>query len=110
MPQDLSQNAAAVGPLLETARGMTLVDAQLLKEGFRFVFENATLRKVILLKPRVYTDGAVIVDPINDVVVQFTVTTYDAAAYRPNDAQTKPLEETSIELPYSTWFFQGDYR
>lgn len=110
MAQDLSKSSLDVNPLLESARGMTLVHSQLLKEGFRFVYENAEQRKVILITPKVYTDGSVIVDAINDLVIVLTVTTYDLAAYRRDAARAEPLSESSVELPYSTWFTEGDYR
>lgn len=110
MSLDFNQVALQVNPLLESARGMTLVHAQLLKEGFRFVFEDAQHRKVILLAPRVYADGIVIVDALNNLVIAVTVTTYDLEAYRRDAARAEPLNEQTYELPYSLWFFEGNYR
>jgi len=110
MSEDFASVASRVNPLLESTHGMTLKHAQLLKEGIRFVYEDAQVRKVIILQPKVYTDGAVIVDAINDVVLVMAVSTYDLKAYQKNAANTEPLEQTSIEMPYSIWLFEGNYR
>lgn len=110
MSEDFPQVAARVNPILEATHGMTLKHAQLLKEGIRFVYEDAQRRKVIILQPKVYTDGQVIVDPINDVVLVMSASTYDLKAYQQDPTRAEPQEETNIELPYSLWFFEGNYR
>lgn len=110
MPQDLFTISPQVNQLLQTARGMTLVDSQVLKEGFRFDYESAGQHTVILLTPKVYTDGKVVVDAINDLVILLTVTTYDLDAYRRAATAAAPVSATSIELPYSTWYTEGNYR
>lgn len=110
MAEDITQAAARVNPLLEATKGMTLVDAQLVKEGIRSVYEGGNTRKVIVLQPKVYTDGSVIVDPINDVVMVLSVSTYDATAYKQDPANAQPTDQSNIELPYSLWLFEGNYR
>jgi hypothetical protein len=105
-----SQIEPQVNRLLESAVGMTLVHSQLLKEGFRFVYENAAHRIVILLTPKVYTDGAVIVDAINDLVIVASMTRYDLETFRRDGTLAAPIGQETFELPYSTWFFPGNYR
>jgi hypothetical protein len=105
-----SQVDPQVNRLLETAVGMSLVESQLQKEGFRFVYEDATHRVEILLAPKVYTDGSVIVDAINDLVIVASATRYTLEAYRRDAANANPVSQEKIELPYSTWFFPGNYR
>lgn len=110
MPQDLFTISPQVNQLLQTARGMTLVDSQVVKEGFRFDYENSQQHTVVVVSPKVYTDGKVVVDAINDLVLVLTVTAYDLDAYRGNAAAAEPVSAKSIELPYSTWYTEGNYR
>ncbi len=110
MSAEQSQVDPLANRLLESAVGMSLAEAGVVKEGFRFVYENATQVLVLLLAPKVYTDGTVIVDAINDLVIIASATRYDPAAYRQDGANATPVSEEKIELPYSTWFFPGNYR
>lgn len=110
MPQDLFTISPQVNLLLEQARGMTLVNSQVVKEGFRFDYENSQQHTVVVLAPKVYTDGKVVVDAINDLVIVLTVTSYDLDAYRRDAATAEAASAASIELPYSTWYNEGNYR
>jgi hypothetical protein len=87
---------------------MTLKLAHLTREGMEFVFENETTRTEVRIRPRVYTEGKVIVDAINDLTMVVEVN-----QFRIKDEQVpagaEPVGGGKLELPYSTWFFEGDF-
>lgn len=102
MTSDYSKVALQFGQLMGLAQGMNLKIAHLTKQGIEFVFESATTRTELRLVPQVYAQGKVIVDAINDLTMVIEV------------KQTALPEGTlvgggKVELPYSTWFFEGDY-
>lgn len=95
-----SSMAPKVNRIFSGLQGMTLRSAELIQNGFLFVYENSTERRELRLLPTVYTQGKNIVDPINDltVLVQVMRKPLDAEADDPGEM----LE--SLELAYSTWF------
>lgn len=94
--------ALQFGQLFGLAQGASLKLAHLTKQGMEFVFESATTRTEVRLLPQVYAEGKVIIDAINDLTMQIRVTQYDLA-------DGKAVGGGKLELPYSTWFFEGDY-
>lgn len=94
--------ALQFGQLVGLAQGANLKLAHLTKQGMEFVFESATTRTEVRVLPRVYAEGKVIVDAINDLTMQVQVTQYELK-------DTKPVGGGKMELPFSTWFFEGDY-
>ena len=102
MNSDYADLALQFGQLFSLAQGAHLKLAHLTKQGMEFVFESATTRTEIRLLPHVYADGKVIIDAINDLTMRVQVTQYEI-----KDGQ--PVGGGKMELPFSTWFFEGDY-
>ncbi len=108
MKSDYTQLAVRFGQLLGLAQGMTLKVAHLTRQGMELVFESATTRTEVRFLPKVYTEGKVIVDAINDLAMQVQVKQYELQDGR--FVETAPtVGGGSVELPFSTWFFEGDY-
>lgn len=102
MKANYSQLAMQLGQLLGLAQGMELKLAHLTKQGIEFVFESETTRAQVSILPKVYTEGKVIIDAINDVTL--------IAQVKQIDIQSgNEVGGGQVELPYSTWFFEGDY-
>lgn len=102
MNSDYSDLALQFGQLFGLAQGANLKLAHLTKQGMEFVFESATTRTEIRLLPQVYAEGKVIIDAINDLTMRVQVTQYEIKDGR-------AVGGGKMELPYSTWFFEGDY-
>jgi L-arabinose isomerase len=102
MKADYSQLALRFGELFGLAQGMNLKLAHLTKQGIEFVLEGATTRAEVRFMPKVYTEGKVIVDAINDLTMVVQVAQYDIQS-------NTQVGGGKIELPYSTWFFEGDF-
>lgn len=102
MDSNYSDLAVQFGQLFGLAQGSSLKLAHLTKQGMEFVFENATTRTEVRLLPQVYTAGKVIVDAINDLTMQVRITQFDLS-------DGKVVGEGNLEMPFSTWFFEGDY-
>ncbi len=108
MKADYSQIALRFGQLFGLAQGMHLKLAHLTKQGMEFVLESATTRTQVRLLPQVYSEGKVIIDAINDLTMVLDVQQFELQDGRvPENA--KPVGGGRLELPYSTWFFEGDY-
>jgi hypothetical protein len=108
MKEDYSELAVRFGELLGLAQGMTLKVAHLTRQGMEFVLESPTTRTEIQITPRVYTEGKVIVDAINDLTMVVQVKQYELRDGKA-DESASPVGGGKVELPYSTWFFEGDY-
>lgn len=102
MNSNYSDLALQFGQLFGLAQGAKLKLAHLTKQGMEFVFESATTRIEVRLLPQVYAEGKVIIDAINDLTMQVQVTQFDLT-------EGKAVGGGKMELPYSTWFFEGDY-
>ncbi len=108
MKAEYSQIALKFGELFGLAQGMTLKVAHLTRQGMEFVYESATTRAEVRILPQVYAEGKVIVDAINDLTMVIEIKQYALQEGRmPEGAQ--PIGGGRVELPYSTWFFEGDY-
>lgn len=102
MKADYSQLALEFGQLLGLAHDMHLKLAHMTRQGMELVLENATTRAQVRFLPKVYSEGKVIVDAINDLAMVVEV-------IQSNLADGKQVGGGKIELPFSTWFFEGDY-
>lgn len=102
MKVDYGKAALQFGQLCGLAQGMTLKVAHLTKQGMEFVFENETTRAEVRVVPHVYTEGKVIIDAINDLTL-----TVEVKQFAISDGAT--VGGGQVELPFSTWFFEGDY-
>ncbi len=102
MKADYSQLALQFGQLMGLAQGANLKLAHLTKQGIELVFESATTRTEVRVMPKVYSEGKVIVDAINDLTMLVQVKQIAL-----NNA--REVGGGRVELPYSTWFFEGDY-
>lgn len=102
MRADYSESALKFGELFGLAQGMTLKLSHLTKQGIELVFESATTRTEVKILPQVYTEGKVIIDAINDLtmIVETKQTELSTG---------KVVGGGKVELPFSTWFFEGDY-
>ena len=108
MNGDYSQLAVRFGELLGLAQGMTLKVAHLTRQGMEFVFENASTRAEVRILPQVYAEGKVIIDAINDLTMIVEVNQYALQDGKVVQG-TAPVGGGRVELPFSTWFFEGDY-
>ncbi len=86
-----------VNRLLERLQGMTLVSAQIVENGFAFIYENTQERILLRLLPTVYTQGKNIVDPINDMTLLLELHRF------PLEGDTPAELLGSHEIAYSTW-------
>jgi L-arabinose isomerase len=108
MKVEYDKLALQFGQLLGLAQGTTLKLAHLTKQGMEFVFETETTRTQLRILPKVYTEGKVIIDAINDLTLVVEVSQFALHDGRVAD-DAKPVGGGVVELPYSTWFFEGDY-
>lgn len=102
MQPDYGQLAIKFGQLLGLAQGMTLKLAHLTRQGMEFVFEDGETRVEVRFLPKVYTEGKVIVDAINDLTMVVQVKRVGAGG-------VELAGGGRVELPYSTWYDEGDY-
>jgi len=108
MKADYSKMALQFGQLFGLAQGATLKVAHLTRQGMEMVFEDGKTQTQVRFVPRVYTEGKVIVDAINDLTMAVEVSQFELVnGAVPEGA--KPVGGGKLELPYSTWFFEGDY-
>lgn len=108
MKHEYGELALEFGQLLGLAQGMTLKLAHLTRQGIEFVFESATTRTQVRFLPQVYTEGKVIIDAINDLTMLVQVTQFELV--NGQFVETAPtVGGGRLELPYSTWFFEGDF-
>lgn len=102
MRADYSELALQFGQTFGLAQGMNLKVAHLTKQGIEFVFESSTTRAEIKILPQVYTSGKNIIDAINDLTLKVQVSQTDLVTGNAVGGGT-------VELPFSTWFFEGDF-
>lgn len=86
-----------VNQLLERVQGMTLISAQIVENGFAFIFEGNGQRLVIHLLPTVYTQGKNIVDPPNDMTLLLEVNRL------PGEGEETGELLGRAEMAFSTW-------
>ena len=108
MNSDYSQLAVQFGQLFGLAQGDTLKVAHMTRQGMELVFEGNETQTVVRISPQVYTEGKVIIDAINDLTMRIDVTQYALVNGKLPDAAEK-VGGGTMELPFSTWFFEGDY-
>lgn len=102
MKADYSALALQFGQLLGLAQGMNLKLGHLTKQGMELVFESGTTRTEVRILPRVYTEGKVIIDAINDLTLEVEVKQTELTT-------GNAVGGGKVELPFATWFFEGDY-
>lgn len=102
MRADYSELALKFGELFGLAQGMQLKLSHLTRQGMELVFESATTRTEVKFLPKVYTEGKVIIDAINDLTMVVEIKQTELGT-------GKVVGGGKVELPYSTWFFEGDY-
>ena len=90
---------AKVNKILSPAKGLTLQGTRFTQQGIELVFEGPGQRVDVSLIPKIYPQGRLIVDAINDLTLTVEVRRYALA----NEAAML-LSEERVELPYSTWF------
>ena len=94
---DFRQASTRVSAMLGAAQNMTLKQTEFTPKGMAWVYENDAERVELRLEPRMYPDGRVVIDAVNDLTIMLTLrrTTLSGEAL---------AEPQSIELPYSLWF------
>lgn len=108
MKAEYAKLAVQFGQLVGVAQGASLKVAHLTGKGMEFVFENGTTQTQLRILPKVYTEGKVIIDAINDLTLVVELVQFELRNGQvPDDA--KPIGGGTVELPYATWFFEGDY-
>ncbi len=108
MKADYTQLALQFGQLVGLAQGAKLQVAHLTKQGMEFVFQTETTQTRLRLIPKVYTEGKVIIDAINDLTLVVEIQQYELREGRVAN-EDAPVGGGAVELPYATWFFEGDY-
>jgi hypothetical protein len=89
-----------VQPLFDQVQGMTLVSAQIVENGFAFIYENSESRMQLRLLPSVYTQGKNIVDPINDMTMLLELRRFSLDEVEGDEGEMLG----KVEMAYSTWF------
>ena len=89
-----------VNQLLEKVQGMTLMSAEIVENGFAFIYEDSEARILLRILPSVYTQGKNIVDAINDMTLLLEVRSFSLDG--PEDDEGEVLGK--VEMAYSTWF------
>ena len=108
MKTDYNQLALQFGQLVGLAQGARLQIAHLTKQGMEFGFENGATRTQLRILPKVYTEGKVIIDAINDLTLVVEIKQFELRDGRVIN-ENNPSGGGAVELPYATWFFEGDY-
>lgn len=106
MNAEFSELAPTVGMILGAATGQQLKLGMLSKKGIELMLEDDKRRTELRLMPNVYTDGKVIVDAINDLTLVLELKQYELDA---SGKVRRQIGESRVELPFSTWFHEGDY-
>ena len=89
-----------VQPLFDQVQSMTLVSAQIVENGFAFIYENSESRLLLRLLPSVYTQGKNIVDPINDMTMLLELRRFSLDEVEGDEGEMLG----KVEMAYSTWF------
>jgi hypothetical protein len=89
-----------VQPLFDQVQGMTLVSAQIVENGFAFIYENSESRMLLRLLPSVYTQGKNIVDPINDMTMLLELRRFSLDEVEGDEGEMLG----KVEMAYSAWF------
>lgn len=89
-----------VQQLFDQIQGMTLVSAQIVENGFAYIYENSEERLLLRLLPSVYTQGKNIVDPINDMTLLLELRRFGLDATGDDEGEVLG----KVEMAYSTWF------
>ncbi len=93
----LSALAPKINRLLQRLQGMTLISAEIVENGFAFIYENDQERLLLRLLPTVYTQGKNIVDPINDMTLLLEVYRFALQGDSPGEFLG------SQEIAFSAW-------
>lgn len=93
----LSALAPKINRLLQRLQGMTLISAEIVENGFAFIYENDQERLLLRLLPTVYTQGKNIVDPINDMTLLLEVYRFTLQGDSPGELLG------SQEIAFSAW-------
>lgn len=93
------QVAPKVRDLFQSFQGMVLKRADIIENGFLFVYESEQERMIVQMLPTVYTQGKNIVDPINDLTLLLEVRRQPVTSTLDDDAEAVG----SVELAYSAW-------
>lgn len=89
-----------VNQLFEKVEGMTLASAEIVENGFAFIYENDEDRILLRILPTVYTQGKNIVDAINDMTLLLEVRRFSTDASEDEEGEVLG----KVEMAYSTWF------
>lgn len=93
------QVSPRVRDVFQSFQGMVLKRADIIENGFLFIYENDQERVVFQILPTVYTQGKNIVDPINDLTLMLEVRRQPVTAGLDEAAEMVG----SVELAFSTW-------
>jgi hypothetical protein len=94
---NVTQKSSKTNAMLNLAVGMTLTKAEMNSTGFEMIFEDTAQRVEIRFLPKMYPDGRVVIDAVNDLTIKLEVKRTQLS-----DPDSAVVEQ--IELPYSTWF------
>lgn len=107
---DNTKLAERISALLGAANGMALASSQLTPHGIEMDFESGDDRAEVRILPKVYTSGMVVVDAINDLTITVEVVKFRSATHENGKLSEERISEERVELPYSVWYEEGEYR
>jgi hypothetical protein len=107
---DNAKLSEQVSNLLGAAKEMMLMESHLTAHGIEMVFASNDVRAEVRILPKVYTAGMVVVDAVNDLTITVEVIKFRLGTDANGTASNAKISEDRIELPYSVWFEEGEYR
>jgi len=93
--------APKANALLSHLQGMVLKSAEMVPDGMQFIYEDEAERVTLCIRPKVYTLGKNIVDPINDMTLRMEVQRQSLAA------GSQAVQVGSVEIAFSGWLGEG---
>ena len=109
MKRNFSTTANQVQALLAPLKGERLTSGQLTRQNIEMIFESGDTRTELRLVPKVYPINKVITDALNTLTVTLEVKQFRVGGKGNGAPGTEKIFEGRVELPFATWFDQGDY-
>ncbi len=107
--RDFETSSRQVAALLAVAKGLGLTQGRLTENGIEMIFEQNDRRTEVRILPQVHAADRNILDPINDMTLVLEVKDFRLSARGNGSPILETFFDERIELPFSTWFNEGDY-
>ena len=109
MKRDFTTTQKQILTLLGMAKGARLTRGQLTSIGLEMIFDGGDTRTELRFVPHVYPFDKVIVDALNSLTISVEVKQFRVSGTGNGSPKREVIFEERIELPFSTWFDEGDY-